>query len=126
METTSIKKKIIDWLIEEFRKQTDIDLSNDLMAIQRLKETAEKTKIELSSAMVSDIHLPFLTANETGPLHLETQLTRAQFNELTARSCGSLYRARFSKPWKTPSSILNRLAALSWWEAPREYRQYKI
>ena len=77
-------QKIIDWLIEEFKKQTEIDLSNDLMAIQRLKETAEKTKIELSSAMVSDIHLPFLTANETGPLHLETQLSRSEFNELTA------------------------------------------
>lgn len=77
-------QKIIDWLIEEFKKQTDIDLSNDLMAIQRLKETAEKTKIELSTAMVSDIHLPFLTANETGPLHLETELSRSQFNDLTA------------------------------------------
>ena len=77
-------QKIIDWLIEEFKNQTKIDLSNDLMAIQRLKETAEKTKIELSTAMTSEIHLPFLTANETGPLHLETELSRAQFNELTS------------------------------------------
>lgn len=77
-------QKIIDWLIDEFKNQSDIDLSNDLMAIQRLKETAEKTKIELSTAMTSEIHLPFLTANETGPLHLETELSRAKFNELTA------------------------------------------
>lgn len=75
---------VINWMIKEFRDQTQIDLSNDLIAVQRLKETAEKTKIELSTAMVSDIHLPFLTANETGPLHLETQLTRAEFNDLTA------------------------------------------
>ncbi len=75
---------IIDWMISEFKTTTDIDLSSDLMAIQRLKETAEKTKIELSSAMVSEVHLPFLTADETGPKHLETQITRAKFNELTA------------------------------------------
>ncbi|MGH9552735.1 MAG: Hsp70 family protein, partial [Terriglobales bacterium] len=60
------------------------DLSNDLMATQRLKETAEKTKIELSTAMVSEVHLPFLTADESGPKHLETTLNRSKFNELTA------------------------------------------
>lgn len=75
---------IIDWLISEFVQQTGIDLSNDLMATQRLKETAEKTKIELSTAMVSEVHLPFLTADETGPKHLETTLTRAKFNQLTS------------------------------------------
>ena len=74
---------VIDWLIAEFLQQTEIDLSNDLMATQRLKETAERTKIELSSAMVSDVHLPFLTADESGPKHLETTLTRAKFNQLT-------------------------------------------
>jgi molecular chaperone DnaK len=75
---------IIEWMISEFFNQTSIDVSNDLIAVQRIKETAEKTKIELSSAVVSEIHLPFLTANETGPLHFESQLTRAKFNELTA------------------------------------------
>ncbi|MBP7860531.1 molecular chaperone DnaK [bacterium] len=74
---------IINWLIAEFKTQSGIDLSNDLMAIQRIKEVAEKTKIELSSAMVSEIHIPFLTANDNGPLHLETKLSRAKFNELT-------------------------------------------
>lgn len=75
---------IMDWLISEFMARTSIDLANDLMATQRLKETAEKTKIELSSAMVSDVHLPFLTADESGPKHLETTLSRSKFNELTA------------------------------------------
>lgn len=75
---------VIEWMISEFFNQSSIDVSNDLIAVQRIKEIAEKTKIELSTAAVSEIHLPFLTANETGPLHLETQLTRAKFNELTA------------------------------------------
>lgn len=75
---------LIDWMKGEFQKAQGIDLSNDLMAIQRLKETAEKTKIELSTAMMSEIHLPFLTADATGPKHLETSITRAKFNELTA------------------------------------------
>ncbi|MBS2001064.1 MAG: molecular chaperone DnaK [Candidatus Obscuribacterales bacterium] len=88
---------IIDWLVSEFLEQTGIDLSNDLMATQRLKETAEKTKIELSTAMVSEVHLPFLTADDTGPKHLETALTRAKFNELTAHlveaTLGPLHQA---------------------------------
>jgi molecular chaperone DnaK len=75
---------IIDWMKAEFHKINGIDISNDLMAIQRLKETAEKSKIELSSAMVSEIHLPFLTADATGPKHFQSALTRAKFNELTA------------------------------------------
>lgn len=75
---------LIDWMKVEFQKSQGIDLSNDLMAIQRLKETAEKTKIELSTAMMSEIHLPFLTADASGPKHLETTITRAKFNELTA------------------------------------------
>ncbi|HEY9732751.1 MAG TPA: molecular chaperone DnaK [Drouetiella sp.] len=88
---------IIDWLVSEFLAQTGIDLANDLMATQRLKETAEKTKIELSTAMVSEVHLPFLTADDTGPKHLETALTRAKFNELTAHlveaTLGPLHQA---------------------------------
>ena len=75
---------IIDWMIAEFQSQTSIDISNDLMAIQRLKETAEKTKIELSTTMVSEINLPFLTAAGAEPKHLETKLSRTKFNELTA------------------------------------------
>lgn len=75
---------IIDWMKQEFQKTNGIDISNDLMAIQRLKETAEKSKIELSSAMVSEIHLPFLTADASGPKHFQAALTRARFNEITA------------------------------------------
>jgi len=75
---------IIDWLVSEFLQQSGLDLSSDLMATQRLKETAEKTKIELSTAMVSEVHLPFLTADDTGPKHLETTLSRAKFNQLTS------------------------------------------
>lgn len=75
---------IIDWLSNQFQTKEGIDLSNDLMAIQRLKETAERTKIELSTVMVSEVHLPFLTADASGPKHLETSLTRAKFNDLTA------------------------------------------
>ncbi|HEY9682662.1 MAG TPA: molecular chaperone DnaK [Oculatellaceae cyanobacterium] len=75
---------VIDWMLSEFENQTGIDISNDLMAVQRLKETAEKTKIELSTTMVSEINLPFLTAAGSEPKHLETKLTRTKFNELTA------------------------------------------
>ena len=77
-------QSIIDWMVAEFETQTGIDISNDLMAIQRLKETAEKTKIELSTTMVSEINLPFLTAAGSEPKHLETKLTRTKFNELTS------------------------------------------
>lgn len=75
---------IIDYLMALFKEESGIDISGDLMAVQRLKETAEKTKIELSSALTSEVHLPFLTADQSGPKHLQTTLTRAQFNEITA------------------------------------------
>ncbi|MBE6796339.1 MAG: molecular chaperone DnaK [Ruminococcaceae bacterium] len=78
-------QRIIDWLVAEFRKETGTDLSNDKMAMQRLKEAAEKAKIELSGVTSSAINLPFITMTEAGgPLHLDTTLTRAKFNELTA------------------------------------------
>ena len=77
-------KRIMDWMCDEFKKQNGIDLRKDKMAAQRLKEAAEKAKIELSSAMSSQINLPFITADATGPKHLDMTLTRAKFNELTA------------------------------------------
>lgn len=73
---------LVRWLVEEFRDREGTDLSADKMALQRLREAAEKAKIELSSALVTNINLPFITADETGPKHLETQLTRAQFEKL--------------------------------------------
>ena len=76
--------KIIDYLAEEFRKANSIDLRQDKMALQRLKEAAEKAKIELSSVMSTNINLPFITADATGPKHLDLNLSRAKFDELTA------------------------------------------
>ena len=75
---------IIDWMADAFQTENGIDLRKDKMAAQRLKEAAEKAKIELSSAMSSQINLPFITADATGPKHLDMTLTRAKFNELTA------------------------------------------
>ena len=77
-------QKIIDWMAAEFKKTHGLDLKNDKMALQRLKEAAEKAKIELSTVMKSDINLPFITATAEGPQHLELSLTRAKFDELTS------------------------------------------
>ncbi|ACK72550.1 chaperone protein DnaK [Gloeothece citriformis PCC 7424] len=74
---------IVRWMIENFQDQEGINLSNDKMAVQRLREAAEKAKIELSSMATTSINLPFITADEVGPKHLETELTRAKFEELT-------------------------------------------
>jgi len=76
--------KIMDWLVAEFKAQNGIDLSTDKMAMQRIKEAAEKAKIDLSGMTTAQISLPFITADATGPKHLETTLTRAKFNEMTA------------------------------------------
>ena len=75
--------KVIDWMIAEFKKQEGVDLSNDKMALQRLKESAEKAKKELSSATTTNINLPFITATAEGPKHFDMNLTRAKFDELT-------------------------------------------
>ena len=75
--------KIINWMLSEFKKAEGVDLSNDKMAMQRLKEAAEKAKKELSSAMTTNINLPFITATAEGPKHFDVNLTRAQFDELT-------------------------------------------
>ena len=77
-------QRIIDYVADEFKKSHGVDLRNDRNALQRLKEAAEKAKIELSGTMTSNINLPFITMNENGPQHLDVTLTRAKFNELTA------------------------------------------
>ncbi len=77
-------QRIIDWMVDSFKKEQGIDLRGDKMAMQRLKEEAEKAKIELSGVTTANINLPFITADATGPKHLEMTLTRAKFNELTA------------------------------------------
>ena len=77
-------QRVMDWLIEKFKSSTGIDLSNDKMAIQRIKEGAEKAKIELSSTSETEINLPFITANDSGPQHLLEKLSRSEFEKITA------------------------------------------
>ncbi|MCL6610138.1 MAG: molecular chaperone DnaK [Peptococcaceae bacterium] len=77
-------QRIIDWMVTEFKKESGIDLRNDRMAMQRLKEAAEKAKIELSGVATTSINLPFITADANGPKHLEMTLSRAKFEEMTA------------------------------------------
>ena len=76
-------QKITDYMLSEFKKQEGVDLSTDKMALQRLKEAAEKAKKELSSATTTNINLPFITATSEGPKHFDMNLTRAKFDELT-------------------------------------------
>src|SRR3984957_5746650 len=77
-------KAIVEWLVAEFKRDQGVDLSNDKMALQRLKEASEKAKIELSSVQETQINLPFITATSDGPKHLDMKLTRSKFQELTA------------------------------------------
>src|SRR5439155_22447223 len=76
------EEEMINYLAEEFRKQEGIDLRKDAMALQRLKEAAEKAKIELSNAMETTVNLPFITADQNGPKHLQFTLTRTKFEQL--------------------------------------------
>ena len=78
----NIDQRVIDWIVGEFKRENGIDLSKDQMALQRLKEAAEKAKIELSTLLESDINLPFVTADATGPKHLQMKLTRARFEQM--------------------------------------------
>ena len=77
-------QRLVDWMIEEFRRREGIDLGRDKMAVQRLREAAEKAKIELSSMSETMISLPFITADQNGPKHLELEITRSKFEEMTA------------------------------------------
>jgi molecular chaperone DnaK len=77
-------EKVVDWLVAEFRRDQGIDLSQDRQALQRLREAAEKAKIELSSLMETEINLPFITADASGPKHLQLNLSRSRFEQLTA------------------------------------------
>ena len=78
----NLDQRVIEWIINEFKRQEGIDLSKDRMALQRLKESAEKAKMELSTVMETDINLPFITADQTGPKHLSMKLTRSKFEQL--------------------------------------------
>ena len=103
-----IDKRIMDWIVDEFRKDQGIDLSKDRMALQRLKEAAEKAKMELSTVLESDINLPFVTADATGPKHLNLKLTRGRFEQmcedLFQRSVGPVKQA-LSDANLTPEKI---------------------
>ena len=78
----NLDQRVIEWIVAEFKKSDGIDLGKDRMALQRLKEAAEKAKMELSTVMETDINLPFITADQTGPKHLQLKLTRAKFEQL--------------------------------------------
>jgi molecular chaperone DnaK len=80
----NIDQRIIDWLVQEFKKETGVDVSKDQMALQRLKEAAEKAKIELSTVLETEINLPFLTADASGPKHMNVKLTRARLEQMVA------------------------------------------
>ncbi|MBZ5607008.1 MAG: molecular chaperone DnaK [Acidobacteriia bacterium] len=80
----NIDQRIIDWLIQEFKKETGVDVSKDQMALQRLKEAAEKAKIELSTVLETELNLPFLTADASGPKHMNVKLTRARLEQMVA------------------------------------------
>lgn len=104
-------KRVIDWILEQFKKAEGMDLSKDAMAMQRLKEAAEKAKIELSGTQTTNINLPFITADATGPKHINLDLTRSEFNRLTAdlveRSMGPCEKAL--KDAKLGTSEINEI-----------------
>jgi len=101
-------RRIVDWLAEEFKKQNGIDLKSDRQALQRLTEAAERAKIELSSRLETTVNLPFITADQTGPKHLEMTLTRAKFESLTAdltERCRGPFLAALKDANLTPQQI---------------------
>jgi molecular chaperone DnaK len=104
----NIDQRVIDWIVAEFKKENGIDLSRDQMALQRLKEAAEKAKMDLSTLLETDINLPFITADATGPKHLQMKLTRARFEQMVEdilqRSIGPCKQA-MTDAGVTPSQI---------------------
>ena len=100
-------QKIMDWLCDEFKKEQGIDLRQDKMALQRLKEAAEKAKIELSTVTQTDINLPFITADASGPKHLNINLTRAKLEQLV-RTCWNEAWSPADRPLRTPASPRRR------------------
>jgi molecular chaperone DnaK len=101
-------RRVVDWLAEEFKKENGIDLKADRQALQRLTEAAERAKIELSSRLETTVNLPFITADQTGPRHLETTLTRARFEALTAdltERCRGPFLAALKDAAVTPQQI---------------------
>ena len=114
----NIDQRIIEWLIEEFKKQEGIDLGKDPMAMQRLKEAAEKAKIELSSAMETEINLPFITADQNGPKHLNLKLTRAKLEQLIEAIIEQVEPAPAGRRSRTPAWA-SATSTRSCWSAAR-------
>ena len=110
-------QRVIDWIADEFQKEEGIDLRNDRQALQRLKEAAEKAKIELSTVMQTEINLPFITADASGPKHLNMTLTRAKLEQLTEdlieRSIGPCRQALEGRA----ASSQRTSTRSSWWAA---------
>jgi len=108
---------VIDWLVNGFKNENGVDLSADKMAVQRLKEAAEKAKIELSTVPETDLNLPFITATSDGPLHLQAKLSRSEFEKLTDHLVG-----RTEGPFKRAVADAGVSAARSttwcWWAVP--------
>ena len=94
---------IVDWLVAEFKKEQGIDLSQDRMALQRLYEAAEKAKVELSTTQETQINLPFVTADQSGPKHLDTRLSRSKLDRAHVRPARPHGRRRPGRRWRTPA-----------------------
>ncbi|PHJ36902.1 hypothetical protein P378_19605 [Desulforamulus profundi] len=117
-------QRVIDYLAVEFKKDTGIDLTKDKMAMQRLKEAAEKAKIELSGVVTTNINLPFISVGSDGPVHLDINLTRAKFDELTAdlveKTMGPTRQALADSGWMPRIST-----KFCWWVVPPVSRLFK-
>ena len=118
----NLDQRVIEWIIDEFRKSDGIDLGKDRMALQRLREAAEKAKMELSTVMETEINLPFITADASGPKHLAMKLTRAKFEVARRGSAAEDRRARPSRRWPTPASMRRRSTRSCWSAARRAAR----
>ena len=118
----NLDQRIIDWIIDEFKKDEGIDLSKDRMALQRLKEAAEKAKMELSTVMETDINLPFITADATGPKHMVKKLTRVEVRAARRRPAAEDASARPSRRWPTRASTRARSTRSCWSAARRASR----
>ena len=118
----NIDQRIIDWIVAEFKRENGIDLSRDQMALQRLKEAAEKAKMELSTLLETEINLPFITADATGPKHLQMKLTRARFEQMVEdivqRSVGPVQTGA----GRCRRDARRRSTKWCWWAARRACR----
>ena len=119
----NIDQRIIDWLIQEFKKDQGIDVSKDQMALQRLKEAAEKAKIELSTLLETEINLPFLTADASGPKHLTIKLTRARFEQMVDDILERIGGALQAGPGGCRRDALSRSTKWCWWAVRRVSRR---